>query len=167
MSDALDFLMLATAIGVGATLTMDIWGAVRRSVFGGPSVDYAMVGRWVGHMAHGRFRHASIAAAPPVPAERTIGWTLHYLIGIGFAAILLAIWGTRWADDPTLPPALIVGLTSVAAPFLIMQPAFGLGIAASRTPAPFAARMRSLLTHLVFGIGLYISGLAASLAFGG
>ncbi|MNT97543.1 hypothetical protein D3C72_2398910 [compost metagenome] len=60
---------------------------------------------------------------------------------------------------PTLAPALIVGLATVAAPFFLMQPGMGAGIAASKTPNPHIARLRSLLTHAVFGIGLYLSGL--------
>jgi hypothetical protein len=31
-------------------------------------------------------------------------------------------------------------------------------MAASRTPAPNAARLQSLLTHAVFGLGLYLGG---------
>jgi hypothetical protein len=38
-----------------------------------------------------------------------------------------------------------------------MQPGMGAGIAASRTPRPVAARMQSLLTHIIFGLGLYAS----------
>jgi hypothetical protein len=44
-----------------------------------------------------------------------------------------------------------------------MQPGMGLGIAARRAPNPTAARMRSLTTHAVFGIGLYAAGWAARL----
>jgi hypothetical protein len=62
------------------------------------------------------------------------------------------------APDALDRAALIIGLGSVAAPFFIMQPAMGAGIAASRTPKPWAARMRSVATHFVFGIGLYIAG---------
>jgi Protein of unknown function (DUF2938) len=51
----------------------------------------------------------------------------------------------------------MVGLATVAAPFLILQPAFGAGIAASLTPRPNIARVRSLLTHLSFGLGLYLA----------
>jgi hypothetical protein len=40
-----------------------------------------------------------------------------------------------------------------------MQPSFGLGIAASRTPNPTQARLKSLVTHTVFGIGLYVCAL--------
>ena len=59
---------------------------------------------------------------------------------------------------PTIGPALIVGIGSVAAPLLVMQPGMGAGIAASRTPRPAAARLQSLLTHAIFGLGLYAAG---------
>ena len=38
-----------------------------------------------------------------------------------------------------------------------MQPAMGAGIAASKTPRPRVARLRSLVTHTVYGVGLYVS----------
>jgi hypothetical protein len=53
-----------------------------------------------------------------------------------------------------------VGIGTVAAPFFLMQPGMGAGIAASRTPRPNAARLQSLLTHAVFGLGLYITAWA-------
>ena len=43
-----------------------------------------------------------------------------------------------------------------------MQPGMGAGIAASKTPKPNAARLRSAMTHTVFGLGLYASALLAS-----
>ena len=50
----------------------------------------------------------------------------------------------------------------MAAPFLLMQPGMGAGIAASRTPRPAAARLHSLVMHAMFGLGLYAAGLAIS-----
>jgi hypothetical protein len=47
-------------------------------------------------------------------------------------------------------------------PFFIMQPSFGLGVAASRTPDPTQARLKSLATHTIFGLGLYLCGLGVS-----
>ncbi|MGY3353951.1 hypothetical protein ACVWZK_000614 [Bradyrhizobium sp. GM0.4] len=75
-----------------------------------------------------------------------------------FAAVLLAIWGLDWLHSPRVGPALIVGIGSVAAPFLIMQPGMGLGIAAHHAPRPNVARLNTLLTHAVFGVGLYVAG---------
>jgi hypothetical protein len=109
-------------------------------------------------MVRGRLLHDAIAKSAPVKGERLIGWAAHYLIGIAFAAALLIGWGPEWAREPTLIPALIVGIGSVAAPFLLMQPGMGLGIAARRAPNPTAARLRSLTTHAIFGLGLYAAG---------
>ena len=109
-------------------------------------------------MTHGQFRHDSIAASSPVRGERIIGWVVHYLTGIAFAGILIGIWGASWFENPAMVPALCVGIGSVAAPFLLMQPGMGSGIAASRTPNPNAARIQSLVTHSVFGVGLYVAG---------
>lgn len=163
MHEALEYLMCALLIGAGATAFMDVVAAARKWLFGVPSSDYGLVGRWLAYLACGRFRHDPIGASPPVRGEDLIGWTAHYLIGIAFATILLAIWGLDWTCRPTMGPALIVGIGSVAAPFLVMQPGMGAGIAASRTPRPAVARLRSLVTHAVFGVGLYAAGSITSL----
>lgn len=157
----MEYLEYSLITGIGATLVMDLWGFARKPLLGLAPPDYGMVGRWIAHMGRGRFRHASIAAAPAVRAERLIGWAAHYLIGIAFAAMLIGIWGLAWVRQPSLGPALIVGICTVAAPFLLMQPGMGAGIAASRTPRPAAARLQSLITHAIFGIGLYAGGWAA------
>ena len=159
----MNYLTYAVLTGAGATALIDLWGMARKRLLGIPSLDYGLVGRWFAHMARGRFRHDRIAASPPVKGERLIGWTAHYATGIAFAAVLLAIWGLDWARHPTLAPALIVGIGSVAAPFLLMQPGMGAGIAASRTPRPNAARVQSLVTHAIFGCGLYAAGWLATL----
>ncbi|WP_139131260.1 DUF2938 family protein, partial [Pseudomonas sp. ENNP23] len=52
-------------IGVGATLVMDLWGWLLRRLTGSAGLDYALAGRWVGHMPRGRFRHAGIGRAAP------------------------------------------------------------------------------------------------------
>jgi hypothetical protein len=36
-----------------------------------------------------------------------------------------------------------------------------MGIAAAGTPQPGTARLHSLLTHTIFGLGLYLGGLLA------
>jgi hypothetical protein len=148
----------AALIGAGATALIDLWAVVRRRVFGIPALNYAYVGRWFAHLLRGRWRHDPIAATQPVRGEAIVGWMVHYLTGIVFAVILLALVGPQWPRRPTLLPALIVGITTVIAPFFIMQPAMGAGIANSRAPRPAAARIQSLITHAIFGVGLYATG---------
>lgn len=154
----MDTLICTLLIGVGATMVMDFWTIARKRAFDLPLPEYGLVGRWLAHMPQGRFRHDSITAARPVKGERLLGWTAHYLIGIAFAGLLLGIWGPAWIQRPTIGPALIVGTGTVAAPFLLMQPGMGAGIAGSRTRHPAATRLQSLLTHAIFGLGLYASG---------
>jgi len=161
MESIMSYLTCTLVIGIGATLVMDLWGMARKPLLGIAPPDYSLVGRWLAHMARGRFRHASIAAASPVRGERVIGWAAHYLIGVAFAAVLLGIWGLGWVQCPTIGPALAVGIGTVAAPFLLMQPGMGAGIAASRTPRPASTRLQSLITHMVFGLGLYAAGWGA------
>lgn len=164
MDTTTEFVVRSALVGAGATAVMDFWGVARRRLWGIPAPDYGLVGRWIAHLPRGKWRHERIAAVPAVHGERLIGWVSHYGIGIAFAALLLALWGLDWARRPTLGPALIVGLATVAAPFLVMQPGMGAGIAASRTPRPGAARLQSVLTHAVFGLGLYVAARVASLA---
>src|SRR5687767_14774861 len=153
-------------VGAGATASTDLWMLVRQRLFGIAPPNFGLVGRWFAHMPAGRFRHVSIAHATPWRGERLLGWSAHYLIGIGFAAIVPALWGVGWMHRPTLGPALIVGLATVLAPFLVMQPGMGAGLAARRTPRPWSARFQSLLTHVVFGLGLYVSAVAIALLSG-
>src|SRR5689334_10954952 len=115
----------AVLIGTLATALLDLFGLVRTMATGTAAPDYAPVGRWLAHAARGRLVHDAIARAVPVRGERLIGWAAHYAIGIAFAAVLIAGCGASWTQAPTLIPALIVGIGSVAAPFLIMQPGMG------------------------------------------
>ena len=154
------FLVLASC-GIAATALVDLWALARGALFDTPLPNYRLVGRWIGHMPRGRFVHDSIAKATPVRGEALIGWGTHYLVGVAFAFLLLAAAGPSWLERPTLTPALLVGAATVAAPFLVMQPAMGAGFVASRTPRPGAARLQSIVTHIVFGFGLYAGGLFA------
>jgi hypothetical protein len=164
METMMNYAVCAVLIGAGATAVMDTWTLVRKQLLGIP-FSYGLVGRWLAYLPRGRFRHEPIAASPAVPGERVVGWTAHYLVGIAFAAVLLALWGLDWVRQPTLGPALIVGIGSVAAPFLVLQPGMGAGIAASRTPRPAAARFQSVITHAIFGLGLYAAGWLTNLLY--
>jgi hypothetical protein len=95
-------------------------------------------------MPEGTFIHASIANASHKRFECTVGWIAHYVIGAVFALVLVTLVSGNWA------------------PFLVMHPSLGLGIAASRTPNPTQARLRSLMAHTAFGVGLYACAVGVS-----
>ena len=146
-------------IGLGATLATDLWALFLKHVFKITAPNYCLVGRWLRHMPEGTFKHSNIASAPQKSAECTVGWIAHYMIGITFAIAFVALAGNNWIQHPTLIPAVTFGVVTALMPFFIMQPSFGYGIAASKTSNPTQARLRSLMNHTVFGIGLYLFGL--------
>lgn len=148
-------------IGIGATATMDIYSFILRQ-FGIHGLDYKFLGRWIGHMLNGKFVHNKIFNSLAIKNEHIIGQFAHYFIGIVFAFLLVIIFGKKWLESPSLFPALAIGLLTMAAPFFLMQPAFGFGIAGSNLPNPNKARLMSLIIHCVYGIGLYLSAILIS-----
>lgn len=159
MNDLALSLISAILIGLGATLTTDLWALFLKHAFKITSPNYCLVGRWIRTMPEGIFTHSNIASAPQKSAECTVGWIAHYMIGVTFAIGFVALVGNTWLQHPTLIPAIIFGVGTVLMPFFIMQPAFGLGFAASKTPNPTQARLRSLMNHVAFGAGLYLFAL--------
>jgi hypothetical protein len=157
--------VLIIAVGLGATLAMDLWAIFLKRAFNTPIPNYCFVGRWLCYMPEGIFRHGSIAAAPQKAAECAVGWIAHYAIGVAYAVALVLFTSPGWLLEPTLLPAMVLGLVTVAIPFLVMQPSFGMGVAGSKTPNPTQVRFRSLMNHAVFGLGLYVSALAVAFLF--
>jgi len=162
MTLSLQDIPLAMLLGIGATAVMDAWLLLLKHL-GVPTLNFAFIGRWVGHLFRGQFAHAAIAKAVPIRGELAWGWLTHYAVGVAFATVLVGLQGADWVRSPTLLPALAVGVCTVAAPLLVMQPAMGSGFAASRTPTPLKNCLRSLANHTVFGFGLYLSALAIAL----
>ena len=162
MSTEATYFLAAAAVGLGATLFMDLWALLIKHAFGVPLANYCLVGRWLSHMREGKFMHVSIAAASQKRAECSVGWIAHYVTGTVYAFILIAFVSTSWLVRPSLLPALLFGVGSVIVPFLVMQPLFGLGVAASRAPNPTQARLRSVMAHAVFGVGLYACAVGVS-----
>ncbi|MCC7194123.1 MAG: DUF2938 domain-containing protein [Gemmatimonadaceae bacterium] len=165
VGSALELVWRAVVIGVGATVVMDLWAACLR-LFGVPSLNLSHLGRWLAHAVRGRWRHRNIAEATPVPGESWLGWCAHYTVGVGFAASLLVIEGDAWAEAPSLLPALVFGWVTVLAPLFVLQPGMGAGIASRRTSRPLFNSVKIIVTHTVFGIGLYGAALARAWLLG-
>ncbi len=155
----INHIIAAIVVGVGATVLMDLWNLFLKRAFGIPSLNYCFLGRWVLHLPSGTVRHDSIAKATTKPYECQVGWITHYTIGISLAIVFVLVVARDWIDRPTLMPAVLYGLATIVFPLFVLQPALGLGIASAKTPHPAKARLKSLATHLVFGIGMYATAL--------
>ena len=94
-------------IGVIATLGMDIWAAIVKHLLHLPTADWALVGRWFGHMPRGVLVHRPIADSAAIPSELAIGWVMHYLTGIVYGLAYLGVVQVLFSSGPTLASALV------------------------------------------------------------
>lgn len=156
----LEFLLLSMVIGAGGTAALDLWNLLLHRSLGMPLPPWHLVGRWFAGLPAGQLVHSKgIGESPAVANELAIGWVMHYLVGMLFAAILLVLWGMDWAVAPTFLPPLIVGLATVGAGWFILQPGMGVGVACSGAPNPNVARLNNIAGHVVFAIGMYLVAL--------
>ncbi|MEJ1158587.1 DUF2938 family protein [Prosthecomicrobium sp. N25] len=155
-----DFLLRAATMGIVATAALDLWGVLLNRTLGIPMANWGLIGRWFCHVAQGTYAHADIGAAAPFEQERAVGWTMHYLIGILFAAVTLALAGSAWIKAPTPFWPLVVGWVTIGCGWFILQPGMGAGIAASRRPDALRVRILNILGHTVFGLGMFAAALA-------
>ncbi len=138
------------AMGIGATVLMDLWAVVLSRLAGVAPPNWAMVGRWVGHLSKGVVFHDDIADAQPVAQELRLGWVFHYVVGAIYGVVLVSIVGV-----PTFIEAWVFALVTIGFGWFLLHPGLGLGWAASKVPEPGKARAMGLVAHTVFGVGLW------------
>lgn len=166
MSEIYQEMAWIVMVGLVATAVMDVISLLRVHVLGERAMDWALVGRWLGHVLRGQLVLTNPRTAGQVPYERALGWLFHYGVGLALAALMWAILGGETLQRPQLAPIVGFGAATVVLPMLTMQPGLGMGVAARKLPAPWAARARSLVTHLSFGFGLYLGAVMAAAALG-
>src|SRR5262249_50270310 len=147
MSRAAELLFRAALIGIGGTIVLDLWALFMARAMGLSATNWAMVGRWFGDMSRGRVVQATMTHAEPIKREPAVGWIAHYGIGIGYGLLLPVFWGYDWIDRPTFLPPMILAWVLLVAPYFVMMPGMGLGIAGARTPKPDVTRLRSVMGH--------------------
>ncbi|HTU68350.1 MAG TPA: DUF2938 family protein [Steroidobacteraceae bacterium] len=157
----MDHALRILAMGLTATVAIDLWATFANRVLGWPRTNWSLVGRWIGHMRDGQFTHESIGSSPPIGHESIVGWAFHYLVGFLYAALYLVYVSAAQRGQPTVLSAVLFGLVTMLSPWLLMQPALGLGFCASIAPRPTLVRLQNLIIHVSFGLTLYYSYLAS------
>src|SRR6266568_8259022 len=93
-------------VGILATVTMDVVAviALRLGIAGreprrtGPD----LIGRWIGYLLQGKFRHTDILQTPPLRGELLLGLAAHYASGIVLTLVYLGLLVVAHAT-PTAP----------------------------------------------------------------
>ena len=145
----------AALAGVLATYVMDIAG--RRIV--GPALGKGPsggLGRWIGHMLHGRFTHEDITKATPVAHEAAIGMAAHYAIGLILGAGYGLLLRVRQPRQSSLPRAAGYGMATTVFPWFWMFPARGQGVMGLRD-RDLRVPAFALGTHVAYGLGLGVA----------
>ncbi len=150
------------ALGVFATAIIDIWATFSNRALKFPRTNWAMVGRWLGHIPSGKFIHNPVSSSPEIKYENSIGWVFHYSIGVTYAAIYVALVVWVLGANATLLAAWVFGLLTILSPWLILQPALGLGVCAVKAPKPNMVRAQNIAIHSIFGLALYYGWLGVN-----
>ncbi len=157
----MSLMIVGIMMGIGGTLVRDSWVRVLGRVFGQPMPNWAMPGRWLGHVPKGVLCHNDIGDAAAIPAERALGWLLHYGVGVVYGIAFLAIAGEAWLESPALFPIWVFSILTITAGWFLLQPGMGLGWGASKTPNPWKVRGLGLVAHTWFAIGMWLVALVA------
>ena len=148
-----DLIVYIFLAGIAATLAMDAWQGLLSLLAKIPRPEWSALGRWLLGMPKFGLVQLSLADLPKRNNEALVGWVLHYLMGIAYAAIYVDL--LRVMHLPGLAFALCFAAGSLLIPWCIVMPCTGYGFFASKTPKPMAVRIYNAMTHFVFFLSLY------------
>ena len=149
--------IVSLMVGILATVTMDVVAmiALRFDIAGrGPRrTGPDLIGRWIGYLLRGKFRHTDILQTPPLRGELVLGLAAHYLIGIALTLMYLGLLLVTHAT-PTALSAILYGTATTALPWFLMFPSQGMGWLGRDAPGDAHLARVSLFNHIIFGLGI-------------
>ena len=149
--------IVGSTVGILATITMDVVApiALRFGIAGrGPRrTGPDLIGRWIGYLLRGKFRHTDILQTPPLRGELVLGLAAHYLIGIVLTLVYLGLL-VMARITPTALSAILYGTATTVLPWFLMFPSQGMGWLGRDTPGDAHLARASLFNHIIFGLGI-------------
>lgn len=142
-------------VGIGGTVAMDLWALLLNRLAGQGLPNWGNVGRWVAWLFRGRVFHEDIGRAAPVRGEVALGWAFHYVVGVIYGVVFALLVGRGWFGDPVFWQAWLWAIVTISGGWFLLHPGMGLGWALSKTPAPWVGRIKGLVAHTVFGLGMW------------
>jgi hypothetical protein len=149
--------IVGVIVGILATVTMDVVAmiALRLGIAGrGPRrTGPDLIGRWIGYLLRGKFRHTDILQTPPLRGELVLGLAAHYSIGIVLTLGYLGLLVVAQAK-PTALSAILYGTATTVLPWFLMFPSQGMGWLGWDAPGDTHLARASLFNHIIFGLGI-------------
>lgn len=149
-----ELIWLGMLAGIGVTAFTDVI-AVGRQGWAMTHGFYCLVGRWVGSLPQNGVFHSGIRRSTPAPFEAVLGWAAHILLGVIYWVCFMLSFGPSALYMPQLWQGVGFGIVTVLVPWLVFQPLFGWGVGMSKAPDPWKMRLKGIITHTVFGLGIW------------
>jgi hypothetical protein len=144
-------------VGILATVTMDVVAviALRLGIAGrGPRrTGPDLIGRWIGYLFRGKFRHTDILQTAPLRGELVLGLVAHYSIGVVLTLVYLGLLVVAHAT-PTALSAILYGIATTVFPWFLMFPSQGMGWLGRDARGDAHLARTSLFNHIIFGVGI-------------
>jgi len=150
----MDLILIGGAIGVFATLVMDLLNLSFARIELIPKIDIKMIGRMGAGWARGRFCYNHPSEMKKIANEVLWGYVTHYSIGLGLVIPYIYIWDQIFEGPPSPLWALAYGISTTVASYFFVYPSMGFGIFGRRSPEGIRAALSSFANHLFFGIGI-------------
>ena len=143
-------------VGVGACAVFDIWQRIFHRLTAIPPSNWAIVGRWaIGLLTGGQLVARDLELQPNRRNELGVGWLVHYLIAVVYAAIFMLLMRANILAAE-VADGLLFGVVSVVVPWFFFLPCLGKGIMGHLTPNPLLVCALALMMHLVFGVAIVL-----------
>jgi hypothetical protein len=149
-------MLVILCVGVFATLSMDAWNAVL-DMTDGITLDWHLMGRWVLDWFSGDMIMRHIQTSPSHAHDGAMGWVAHYATGVVYAYLYFILVISLFHKRNTWLHAVFFSFCFMLMPFLLYQPAVGMGYFGDLTAHPDKVRIVTLSFHAAFGTGLFFA----------
>jgi len=121
--------------------------------------NFNPLGRWLICFFQGNQVYMDFNKLSPVRYEKIVGWAIHLITGIVYAAVFVLIANIFWRPEHSslilLACAMTIAWVTMAFPLMLVFPALGLGYFAAKAPSPWRSRIQCFFAHSLFGLGLF------------
>ena len=149
--------------GVIATASMDVLSAIAIQLRLIAPLSPNVIGRWFASVARAHPLHEDIARTAPRNHELAMVLPTHYAIGMFLTALFVLTANRIGWPVRSVWLALAFGLCTNVFPWLLMFPAMGYGFFGSHGPEGTRLFVSSLVSHFLFGLGIWLAIRAMSL----
>ena len=113
--------------------------------------NWGFVGRWLVGLSRGQAVLDGANTAEPSSAEKGLGWAFHYFVGLGYAALLVMLYGSAIVTAPQAGAFIVVGMViSTLAGMTILMPGMGAGFLGAKLPNQGQKIAMMIVGHGVF-----------------